>query len=92
MEYPVARHIERETPEGAHLGALVAVAREHGVRATPLIRHGLVVEEILAEARERDYDLVVVGAHGGEGIARFLLDNVTEAIITGVSQPVLVVR
>ena len=92
IDQPADWHIERGTQEGRHLEDLVKRAREYDVRARPLIRSGLVVAEILDEAATGDYDLIVVGAHGGQGFARFLLDDVTEAIITGVSQPVLVVR
>lgn len=85
-------HIEHETPEGQHLASLLEVVRDQGVQAEARIRWGLVVDEILAEARGGDYDLVVIGAHWPEGLLRFLLDDVTEAIIGQLRRPVLVVR
>ena len=87
-----AWHVEHETYEGQHLSELLDLAAEHQVECAPKLRSGLVVEEILAEAREGDYDLVVVGAHGGTGRYRFLLDDVTEEVISELNRPVLIVR
>ena len=46
----------------------------------PVVRHGLVVDEILAEALFGDYDLVVIGAHRKKW-QQFLLDNLARLII-----------
>ncbi len=62
-----------------------------GVEVDTKIRHGGVVEEILAEAAEGDYDLIVVGGHvpsrqwpGGRDVAA--------EIAARADRPVLVVR
>jgi nucleotide-binding universal stress UspA family protein len=58
----------------------------------PKVRHGLVVDEILAEAREGEYDLVVIGAHQpGKGRA-LLLDNIAKKIIQDINRSLLVVN
>jgi len=62
------------------------------VRATPKVRHGFVVDEILDEGRTGNYDLVVIGAHQQEHWAGFLLDDLAEQIITKIDRPVLLVR
>ena len=55
-------------------------------------RHGLVVDEILAEAEKGDYDLVVIGAHPRQGWQGYLLDNLAHKILTKINLPVLVVK
>ena len=52
--------------------------------------HGLVLDEIVAEAREGDYDLVVVGTQPVQGWMRLLLNDVSQQIIGCTDRPVLV--
>lgn len=92
MRRGAAWHQEHGTTEGKHLSELVKVAEEHGVPVEAKIRWGLVVDEILAEARQGDYDLVTVGAHRRQGFQDRLLTDVTEEIISRLDRPVLVVR
>ena len=66
--------------------------RRRGDRSRLAGEHGLVVDEILAEARDGDYDLVVIGTHRGEGWRRILLDDLAHQIIAQVDRPVLIVR
>ena len=56
------------------------------------VRHGLVVDEIVNEARSDDYDLVVIGAHRDEGLPRFLLDDLAHELVLDVDRAILVVR
>jgi nucleotide-binding universal stress UspA family protein len=56
------------------------------------VRHGLVVDEILAEAQSGDYDLVAIGAYRGEFWQRILLDDQAHRILVQLDRPVLVVR
>jgi nucleotide-binding universal stress UspA family protein len=46
---------------------------------------------VIADA-SKDFDLVVVGSHGREGLDRFLLGSVSHAIVHHVACPVLVIR
>jgi len=69
------------------LGALKERLR---VQVKPKVRHGPVVEEIMAEAEIGGYDLIVVGAHHGTGWQRFLLENLASRIIAASRKPVLV--
>lgn len=53
---------------------------------------GAVTDSILACARERAADLIVMGTHGRHGFDRLLLGSVTEKVIRKSSCPVLAVR
>jgi len=63
-----------------------------GAMVRPIVRHGWVVDEILAEAITGDYGLVVIGAHNETGWRRLLLDDIARQIITRIDRPIAVVR
>ena len=84
--------IDRQTREGLHLKAAIEQLAARSVRSVPKIRHGFVVDEILAELREGQHDLLVVGAHSAHGLTRWLLDDVTADLLEETNLPVLVVR
>jgi len=56
------------------------------------VRHGFVVDEILAEACGGDYDLVVIGAHTQDGWLDLLLDDLAGQIIAQCDRSVMLVR
>jgi nucleotide-binding universal stress UspA family protein len=57
------------------------------------LRSGDIADELLREARARDFDLIVTGsAPTGGAIGAYLMGDVTAAIVDGSDCPVLVVR
>ena len=50
------------------------------------------VDEILAEVQEGDFDLVVIGAQVAEGLIRYLLEDVTHQVVANIDRPVLVAK
>ena len=84
--------IEVHAPEGEWLERDLALLSAPQIRPNAKVRHGTVVYEILEEAREGDYDLVVVGAHRDQGWQRWLLEDISHKVITLLDRPVLVVR
>ena len=84
--------IARQTPEGVHLQAALDLLQAQNVTGRAKVRHGLVVDEIVAEAREGDYDLLAIGAHLAQGLSRWLLDDVTRHLLEAIQRPMLVVR
>lgn len=80
------------TPEGSILERDLKLLGQLGIQTVPKVRHGLVLDEILDEARSGDYDLVVIGAHRGEAWQRFLLEDIAREILTRTDRPVLVVK
>lgn len=83
--------IVNHTPEGDLLERDVVTLQKSGLQATPIIRHGLVVEEILAEVQAGDYDLVVIGTNR-ERWQHFLLDDLAQQIVKVVDKPLLVIK
>ncbi len=92
LEASAEELIARGTREGAHLKAALEVMEGAAVRGTLKVRHGLVIDEIDAEAREGGHDIVVVGAHFARGVSRLLLDNITSHLLEALDTAVLVVK
>jgi nucleotide-binding universal stress UspA family protein len=81
----------RHAREGKLLAYNTAALQELAVHLQAKVRHGLVVDEVLAEARDGSYDIVVIGAHQGSGWERYLLDDLAHQIITKSDSSVLVI-
>ena len=80
--------IEQRAPEGE---LLQGDARRLGTAPVPVfteIRHGLVVDEIVAEAKNGRYDLIVIGRHQG---SNWWLADLMEQIVAQADRSVLVV-
>ena len=84
--------IKAHAPEGQLLEHDIELLQRLAVQPRPKVRHGLVVDEILQEAQEGDYQLVVIGTYCGSGWRRILLDDLAHQIIVKTDRPVLVVR
>ena len=84
--------IREHTPEGALLERDVQILTRLNLHPNTKVRHGFVVNEIVGEARNGDYDLIVIGAHRGKGWQRFLLEDLAFQIIMHADRPVLVLR
>lgn len=88
--------IRRGTREGKHLERGLNLLEQGGVSRQPLpvLRHGLVVDEVLAEVYEGQYDLLVIGGHFQPGRTHwieFLLDDVSGQLLKRSSCSVLII-
>lgn len=81
-----------QRPEGEVLAHDVERLAREGVTPSVVVRHGLVVDEVVAEAARIGADLVVIGANRGNGWRRVLLGDLTREIFRGLNRPVLVMR
>ena len=84
--------IAENSPEGELLQRDIQMLARLNLTPIPKVRHGLIVDEILAEMQEDRCDLVVIGTHRDQGWRRILLDDLAHQIIAGVNRSVLVVR
>ena len=69
-----------------------AHAADAGVPVETALREGVPDEEILAHADDIDADLVVLGTHGRDGVARRVLGSTTERVARDANTPVLTVH
>lgn len=83
--------LKEETQAGhAVLDAGEQRAASAGVKVAKVIQTGSVAEGILAEARQRGCDAVVIGSRGHSGIARAFAGGATMDLISRSDIPVIV--
>jgi nucleotide-binding universal stress UspA family protein len=92
LDADAAELIEEHSFEGQFLERDIRVLGRSRARVAAKVRHGLVIDEILEELVTGNYDLVVIGAHRGEGWQRYLLTDVAREIILRSTRPVLIVQ
>lgn len=84
---------ETDTFLGRRLREALDVAQSEGLQARVITRQGNVVEEILAEIRQGDYDLVSMGStYSGHALRQLYTPNVTAEVAESANCPVLTVR
>jgi len=71
---------------------LKALSRNSPVTAQSIVRRGQPAEEIVAAARERKVDLIVIATHGYSGVKHVLIGSVAERVVRSAPCPVLTVR
>ncbi len=93
MDETVDELLASGTPVAEHLQQAKSILVQEKVSYQILERHGLVIEEILAEIDEGGYDLVVIGATQHDHIWQtVVMGNVSPRIIENATCSVLVVR
>jgi len=101
LHYPVLREIEdawgsllqTDTLQGRNLKAGRDTLRGLGIETGISLRHGPVVEQIMAEIREGEYDLVALGStYVAQSLYRYFVRSITDLVVEQAGRPVLVVR
>jgi nucleotide-binding universal stress UspA family protein len=93
LEEDVDRLLESNSELGINLSEQKADLENLGVSAEVRIRHGIVIDQVFAEARERNYDLIVTGSSQARGMLRhYIMGDLTRGILNHASCPVLVAR
>jgi nucleotide-binding universal stress UspA family protein len=67
-------------------------AKSANVKVETVLREGNTVQEIVALAKEGEFDLIVIGARGISRIRELLMGSVSEGVIKNAHCPVLVVK
>lgn len=101
LNYPTARTVsahwknltETDTPIGRSLRQALEIAKNDGLTANVKARQGNVVEEILAEVKDGNYDLLCMGSpYSVNSLRQMYAPNVTAEIAEGAACPVLTAR
>ncbi len=85
-DYAAAARTEKN-----HLEPMAQKVRDAGVSCEVVVRPGLPADQILAFAREREIDRIVMGTHSPGPIGKLLVGSVAEAVLRTAKVPVLIV-
>jgi nucleotide-binding universal stress UspA family protein len=92
-EEDVAQLLQSDSKLGRNLRHQKELLEKLAVPCQVELRHGLVLEELLAELQRTEYDLVVSGSSPARDRLRtYVMGNVTREIVNRAELPVLVVR
>ena len=92
LEASAEELIQRGSREGIHLSRMLDLLAKDKTTARAVVRHGLVLDEVIAEAKKGQYDLLVTGAHVTPGLNARLADDLSADILLAANRPVLIVR
>jgi nucleotide-binding universal stress UspA family protein len=91
--FPIEEYEKSAAETAAHiLGQAAAVAKRAGVACETVHVLDFPAEAIIATAKQKGCDLIVMASHGRRGIARALLGSQAMRVVTLSSTPVLICR
>jgi len=101
LDYPTTRRLrghtkdlaESNTLPGRSLRKALEIAQIAGLNARAIARHGIIVDEILSELHEGNYDMVCMGSsYSANTLRQFYAPNVTAEIAEAAHCPILTAR
>ena len=101
LDYPTTRSVRGHTKDlaktdtlpGRSLRTALELAQEAGLNARIIGRHGIVVEEIVGEVQEGQYDMVCMGSsYSAPTLRQYYAPNVTAEVADIVHCPLLIAR
>jgi nucleotide-binding universal stress UspA family protein len=93
LEEDVGQLLESKSELGTNLRRQRRELERLSVSAEVRLRHGIVIDQVFAEAREGDYDLIVTGTSQARGLLRhYIMGDLTRSILNRANVPVLVAR
>jgi nucleotide-binding universal stress UspA family protein len=101
LDYPTTRGVrghmkdlaETDTLPGRSLRHALEIAQKAGLTARAITRHGIIVEEILAELNEGNYDMVCMGSsYSASTLRQLYAPQVTAEVALAAHRPVLTAR
>src|SRR5437016_8526839 len=93
LEEDITRLLESNSELGINLRSQKQDLEKLGVPTEVHVRHGIVVDQVFAEARANNYDLIVTGSSQARGMLRhYIMGDLTRSILNHAYCPVLVAR
>src|SRR6266404_1540528 len=93
LEEDVNRLLESNSELGINLRTQKQDLEKLGVPTEVHVRHGIVVDQVFAEVRKSNYDLIVTGSSQARGMLRhYIMGDLTLRILNHANCPVLVAR
>jgi len=101
LDYPTTKNVrdhaddlvETDTPQGRNLKKGLEIANRYELSANAVVRKGNIVEQILAEAKAGDYDLICMGSpYSAHTLRQLYTSNVTAEVAEALHCPVLTAR
>ncbi|MDB4970215.1 MAG: UspA domain protein [Myxococcales bacterium] len=74
-----------------HLRAIAVESQRAGLQIECVAVEGVAAETVTSYARQRQFDLIVMGTHGRRGLTHALLGSVAERVLRAAPCPVLTV-
>lgn len=101
LDYPTTRGVRGHTEDLAQTNTLpgrslrhaLEIAQQAGLNAKAIARQGIVIEEILTELKEGNYDMVCMGSsYSAHTLRHYYAPNVTGEVAEAAHCPVLTAR
>jgi nucleotide-binding universal stress UspA family protein len=91
-EYPIGIYETMKNAANQRLGELLTRDETLELNHEYAMRIGNAPDEIVKFAADHEIDLIVMGTHGREGVARVLIGSVAETVVRRATCPVLTVH
>jgi len=91
-EYPIGISETMQNAANQRLGDLLSREEIRELKPEYVMRIGHPAEEIVKFAESHAIDLIVMGTHGREGVARVLVGSVAETVVRRATCPVLTIH
>jgi nucleotide-binding universal stress UspA family protein len=89
----LAEILKSGTPSSRHLHRCQDIFQEYKLDSALVLRHGVVTEAILEEAKQGRFDLIVMGAtKSKKELSGFLMGDVTREVVERAQSAVLIVK
>jgi nucleotide-binding universal stress UspA family protein len=75
-----------------HAGEFLAKLAAPYPECKTKVLHGVIVDEIVNFAKDKESDIIVIGTHGSKGIEKLLLGSVAERVVKSAHCPTLVMN